>query len=76
MEDDETTLELILEATYAGAYRALAREFPDHAGGFLKLAARHSERVVALADEVFRGAERLERNPAPPFTRENPRRAR
>lgn len=58
--DDLLVLDLIEEACLAARYRELAREFPDASGGLLRMAAKFSASVGALADEVaFRGAGRF-----------------
>ena len=41
-------LAAIHEGEMAGAYRALAKEFPNHAGGLLRMAETHSRRATEL----------------------------
>lgn len=41
-------LAAIHEGEMAGAYRALAKEFPNHAGGLLRMAEKHSRRATEL----------------------------
>lgn len=53
--DDGLVIEMIQQAVFAGGYWSLSREFPGHESGFFKLAARCSERVEALADEMLAG---------------------
>lgn len=47
-------LEMIEEAALAGAYRAAIRKDPKTAGGFGKLAEKHSRRARQLADALCR----------------------
>lgn len=65
LENDALVLELIEAAVLAGAYRSLARDMPDAAGGMLKLARKWSTKVAALADEIIEEADAERDAPAP-----------
>jgi hypothetical protein len=58
---------LIGEAVMAGAYREAIREDPALAAGFGKLAAKHSARVAAFAQEITADARRAETDAASAF---------
>lgn len=53
---DDRVLQMIGAAVLAGAYRTLAEELPEAERGLLKMAAKHSRRVQALAGEIATSA--------------------
>lgn len=63
-ETDGLVLQMIGGAVMAGAYRTLAAELPEASKGLLKMAAKHSARVAALADEICAGSGVMRRGPA------------
>jgi len=52
-DGDETTVRLIRRVILVAKYRRYARRYPDHAGGFLKMAKRHSAAATALMVKVI-----------------------
>jgi hypothetical protein len=63
--------ELISAAVLAGSYTRCARMHPEAARGLLKLGAKWSERVAALADEILAdvGFDLASASVAPPLKR-------
>lgn len=56
---DRRVVEMIGEAVLAAGYRVLMQEHPQGAEAWGRLAARHSARVAALADEICSGVHRI-----------------